>query len=68
VVDFYDQFSSSSFPKKLEPVFVDAVDMISNIYRHSQRIPGVSMAQELAGEGLHQVVSAVKNILKFKRF
>jgi len=42
--------------------------MISNIYRHSQRIPGVSMAQELAGEGLHQVVSAVKNILKFKRF
>lgn len=58
MVEAYEQLSGTEFPANVKLHFLKAVDIISASYRSTEKIPGFRKTQEIAGQGIRQVISA----------
>jgi len=50
----YEQFTGTNFPDYARNDFIRFVDLLSKSYRLTQRIPGLSLLQDTAGETVRQ--------------
>ena len=61
-VSVYEQSTGKSFPNYARIDFIRTVDMVSKSYRLTQLIPGVEVAQDAAGETIHQGIRLAKTV------
>jgi hypothetical protein len=59
----YEQFTGSTFPEFARGDFIRAVDLLSKVYRTAEKVPGLSRAQEVAGQTVREVIGLTKRIV-----
>jgi hypothetical protein len=50
VVSSYEEFTGVKFPEAIKGKFIPMVDIMRDAYRRAERVPGVMVIQEIAGE------------------
>jgi hypothetical protein len=63
VVTSYEEFTGSTFPEAIKDKFIPMVDVMRNSYRQAERVPGVMLGQEIAGEAMRLTAKVAGNIL-----
>ena len=56
----YEQFTGEIFPEFARSSFMAAVDLISKIYRATERVPGLAKAQEVTGQFVREGIVFAK--------
>jgi hypothetical protein len=61
-IRFYEQSTGKVFPAQIASKFSTTVDTIGKIYRTTEKVPGLSATQELAGEGARRTIKLAKAV------
>lgn len=61
-IRFFEQSTGKVFPAQIAPEFSKTVGKISKIYRASEKVPGLSATQEVAGEGARRTIKLAKAV------
>jgi hypothetical protein len=64
VVRSYEEFTGDHFPESIKWKFIPMVDRMRDTYRRAERMPGVMLSQEIAGETIHFVTNAAGSVWK----
>jgi hypothetical protein len=71
VVSSYEEFTGNKFPEAIKDKFIPMVDVMRDTYRRAERVPGVMLGQEIAGEvmriGTNVGTRVLKGLLKKAR-
>jgi len=63
VVSSYEEYTGNKFPEAIKGKFIPLVDVMRDIYRQAERIPGVMLSQEIAGEAMRIATNVGTKVL-----
>jgi hypothetical protein len=63
VVSSYEEFTKNKFPEAIKNKFIPMVNMMRDAYRQAERVPGVMLGQEIAGEAMRLTAKVAGNLL-----
>jgi hypothetical protein len=62
VISAYEESTGSTFPAAIKAKFIPVVDVMRDTYRLAERVPGVMLGQEFAGEAMHLAAKTATRI------
>jgi hypothetical protein len=62
VISAYEESTGTTFPEAIKAKFIPVVDTMRDTYRLAERVPGVMLGQELAGEAMHLAAKTATKI------
>jgi hypothetical protein len=64
VVSSYEEFTGNKFPEAIKDKFIPMVNVMRDTYRQAERVPGVMLGQEIAGEIMRIGATVGAKVLK----
>ena len=59
----YEEFTGNKFPEANRDKFIPMVNMMRDAYRQAERVPGVVLGQEIAGEAMRITAKVAGKVL-----